>query len=528
MRRQERVKTIVKLLVLSVAAVMAGGVQARPTAGSDGKGPAPVDFVSAAPQGFGDRQNSVAWSMAWWRGKLYVGTARSGHCVQRATTFFYYPGLKGVLPLDPDIECEENPYDLPLQAEIWRWTPETNVWDRVFQSPNDVPIPDPDNPGQSLPGKVVARDIGFRGMIGFTEPDGTEALYVAGVSSRSFNPWAPPPRILRSTDGETFMPLPQDPGTFLGDIQAAGFRSLAAYKGRLYVTASAGLLGHGVLLESGDPVGGNDTFRQVTPPDMTLYEINAFNGYLYLGGGNRTQPYTIWKTDATGWPYTFRPVVTEAAYHPGQSRAVVSMREFQGRLYIGTDAPAEVLRINPDDTWDLVVGASRDTPAGRKEPLSGMDVGFNWQWNLHIWRMGVHKEVLYIGTYDASTNLRATPGLGQVLAPMMGFDLFASRDGVTFSPITRTGFGDKFSVGVRTFASTPYGLFVGDANGFYGLHIWREVARGGSDPGMPGGTDGYRTYIPFVMADDNVVSAMGQERIDAVDRGEWSRQLVVQ
>ena len=34
-----------------------------------------------APEGFGDRQNSWAWSMAWYNGKLLVGTARSEQCI---------------------------------------------------------------------------------------------------------------------------------------------------------------------------------------------------------------------------------------------------------------------------------------------------------------------------------------------------------------------------------------------------------------------------------------------------------------
>ena len=39
-------------------------------------------FRQAAPQGFGDRQNSWAWSMYWWKGKLYVGTNRAWHCAE--------------------------------------------------------------------------------------------------------------------------------------------------------------------------------------------------------------------------------------------------------------------------------------------------------------------------------------------------------------------------------------------------------------------------------------------------------------
>ena len=43
-------------------------------------------FVQVNEQGFGDRQNSFAWAMQWWKGKLYVGTGRSYFCVTIAST----------------------------------------------------------------------------------------------------------------------------------------------------------------------------------------------------------------------------------------------------------------------------------------------------------------------------------------------------------------------------------------------------------------------------------------------------------
>src|ERR671938_897318 len=42
-----------------------------------------------ADHGFGDERNSYAWSMAWFKGRLYVGTARSEFCVEAATVDFY-------------------------------------------------------------------------------------------------------------------------------------------------------------------------------------------------------------------------------------------------------------------------------------------------------------------------------------------------------------------------------------------------------------------------------------------------------
>jgi len=235
--------------------------------------------------------------MIWWKGKLYVGTSRAHMCVEYwalADTFgwpFQYP------PSDPDMECTESAQDLPLQAEIWRYTPETDTWDRVFQSPNNVQIPD-------HPDKYTSRDAGFRGVSAFTDPDDTEAVYMFGVTSEVLNPGMPPPRILRSTDGEHWDPVPQDPGTLLGDLGRgqANLRDSAVYRDRLYLI-NGGLRGGGSVLEAENPAGGNDNFRWVTDPeDLRVYALATFNDSLYMGAqatlDDPNSGYRVLKTDA--------------------------------------------------------------------------------------------------------------------------------------------------------------------------------------------------------------------------------------
>src|SRR5262245_26764578 len=122
--------------------------------------PGRLQFQQVAPQGFGDRDNSWAWSMLWWRGKLYVGTNRAWHCAEIAGMHSAFPLFVKYPPRNADADCTADPCDLPLQAEIWRWTPETDRWERVYRSPKEIPIP-------GRPGKYVARDVGFRDMAVF-------------------------------------------------------------------------------------------------------------------------------------------------------------------------------------------------------------------------------------------------------------------------------------------------------------------------------------------------------------------------
>jgi hypothetical protein len=436
-------------------------------------------------QGFGDRQNSYAWAMEWWNGYLYVGTSRAFRCVEIAAINTYFPGITPYPPNDPDIECTPEWEDLPLQAEIWRYSPSMNTWEMVYRSPNDIPIP-----GQ--PGKFVARDIAFRDMIVFTDPDGTEALYVSGVSARDLYRNIPPPRLLRTTDGENFAAVPQDPGTNWGDITNESLRTLAEYNDQLYVV-SGSLYGAGALYAAANPAGGNDNFRQVNDPDppgttppLRIFEMLAFDGELYIGTRDATNGYSVLKTDGEGSPYhTFTEVVPPGAYRTGENKAegVISMYAFKGHLYVGTDKVkgnqavpennigAELIRIHADDSWDLVMGASRNTPMGSKTPLSGIGDGFGWPYNIHVWRMMEHRGNLYIGTADAATAYRQTAA-GPSLEPKMGFDMWVTPDGTNFTKISDNGFGDKFDFGIRNWASTPYGLFFGTANYYYGTQVY--------------------------------------------------------
>ncbi|MEA3337600.1 MAG: hypothetical protein U9R25_17020 [Chloroflexota bacterium] len=477
---------------------------------SSGASPARrLSFAKMGSQGFGDRYNTWAWSMIWWRGCLFVGTNRAILCAERAATANGLPMLSKFPfakypPDDPDAGCPPDSTDLPLRAEIWRWTPEIDQWDRVYQAPEDVPIP-------GHPGKFVGRDIGYRGMTSFVEPDGTEALYVSGVTAQLMYANLVPPRLLRTTDGNTFEAIPQPEGYVQGEVAPGEFRGMSTFRnilsfdGRMFIVAG-GIHGDGVLLEGDNPAAGTECFRQVSPVGHSVFETVVFNGHIYAGTRDPINGYAVLKMDAAGSPpYKWTTVVSNGAFLPIYSLSVISMFVFRNRLYVGTDRPGEIIRINPDDSWELVVGSPRETPDGWKYPISGLDFGFcNWL-NGHIWRMEEYQGKLYIGTMKLSTHLRTLPDAEPVLKPNYGFDLYETTDGRQFAPLTTSGFGDKFSFGIRSFASGPAGLFVGTANSWYGLQVWRAQDSGRNGTEMVGeGSDGLEMPAPYGLELDSV------------------------
>jgi hypothetical protein len=448
-------------------------------------------FDRIASGGHGDPHNNWMWSLEWFKGKLYVGTGREIQCLslltsdtQVGTNVYPFAVLAGECPEGGELARS-------LAAEIWSYCPRTREWRRVFKSPEDLPL-------STDEGFIhTARDVGFRGMTVFREADGTEALYVGGVTSGSvyegLSDYAggfPPPRLLRSVDGVHFEAVPQDPGTFLGEIgnplpgstrALRSFRALTPYKGKLFATIGD-FRGLGVVVASSDPAVGNDAWELVSPitEDFPVWNLAVYNGFLYATTGDKDYSDTgfgVYKTDATGPPpYRWSPVITNGAYQPNPHLRApngLSFAQLHGQLYVGTNRPTELYRINPDDTWDLIVGEPRDTPFGRVRPLSGMGIGFGSWFNGHFWRMAGHQGSLYLTTWDASTGLRYFRTLDTIFGFQFGFDFFRSQDGVHWEAITRGGMWDSGNIGGRSILSTEAGLFLGTARNRDGAQVFQ-------------------------------------------------------
>lgn len=453
-------------------------------------------FSRIAANGFGDPQNSYAHSIAEFGGDIYVGTSR--HILALLKLF---PPADAP-SMDPwPVKVPQSVEQLDLRAQIWRWRPHARKWEPVHTSP--------EIDGRN--GRPVPRDLGYRGMAVFRgRSDAAPALYVSCLSSVSRGTGA---RILRSLDGITFNPV-GEPG--LGNAKVSTFRSLVAFDDRLFVAPA----GEGTtwnvtraptILRSADPAGGEWTQACVAgfgdPTNGGIFELEVFDGHLYAGTFNHVLGHQIWKTPATGSePCRWTKVLERGAYRGSLNEMAMSMCAFNGALYVGSGlqnggydrtyrigpAAGELIRIHPDDTWDLVVGAARETPQGRRVPISGLGPGFDNFFNGYIWRMAVHDGWLYVGTFDWSVFLpfaqrrRMLPwlqrhvdehGADAIVREQGGFDLWRSHDGEVWSPVTLNGLGNAYNYGVRTLLSSRHGLFVGTANPF-GPEVPARLARG--------------------------------------------------
>jgi hypothetical protein len=532
---------------IALVSVCAAIAAVRPAEARADVGPGVADLL--AQRGFGDPGNSYAWSMAWFRGRLYVGTARQVACVEKATIDRYFPRLARYKTNPyPGVRCPRDRYDMNLRAEVWQYTPRTGRWRRVYRSPADIPNP-------RAPGKFVARDIAFRGMAVYRDAHGRKRLYIGGVTADQFIPELSgkhPPRILSTRDGRHFRATPARNvlvRTPHGVDRPIGFRAMTVWRGRLFVTATPGLTGDGAVFEVRRPWSRRARFKQVTPSNLAVFEMEPFNRSLYLGTGSHDDGYGVWRMTAkplharaaachrsggrrrhrgcrrlVPLRYRVKPIVTGGAGRGYVITSVVSMHVFRHRLYVGASGwynPSEIplsemIRIDRRGRWQVVVGATRNVNGIPKGPISGLSDGFYNIFAAHFWRMADYKGALYAGTNDWSwlvqmgfphLNPSYLAGVVQsVLAGEYGFDLWASCDGRDWFPVTRDAFGgNMYDFGARNFVSTKGGLFVGSANHAQGTKVWRDRV-GACSSLVRGAGNGLRAASAGVTAPQGVLT----------------------
>ncbi|MBN1556521.1 MAG: methyltransferase domain-containing protein [Lentisphaerae bacterium] len=442
------------------------------------------EFRPLARHGFGDPCNAYPHTAAWFRDRLYVGTTR---CVllliqMRTENMSRWKSF----PVRPAVKNAHAEYD--TRGQIWRYTPATGAWDKLLESPR---MPEQD-------GVAWPMYHGTRGMIVYRAPaEEAPSLYLTTWSPKG----GPGVMLLRSQDGERFENVP------LAGIEQerySSIRALEQFKGQLF--CSPGSL-KGVSQNMADVVRIYATPDPLREPWRVVAEDNfgdghneaaadmaVFNGHLYVGTRN-PRGFEIWKTDAAGAPpYRWQRVVAGGAGRGPLNETVASLCVFNGALYAGTSisnggydrdhgigpGACEIVRVYPDDSYDVVMGDMRTTPRGFQAPLSGYGPGFDNPCNAYLWRLCAHDGWLYAGTFCASSFLPFLPSdrggemkqkmieseLPRIMEASGGFDLWRSRDGVFWTPVTRTGFGNEYNYGVRSLISTPLGLVVGAANPF--------------------------------------------------------------
>ncbi|WP_093966566.1 NAD-dependent epimerase/dehydratase family protein [Actibacterium lipolyticum] len=488
-----------------------GKVEAELGQGADvsdksGTGLTAGNFRQLAKNGIGDPANAYVHGMEWYDGKLYCGMTRNS-----------FKLLKLFPPIDPPaldpwpVDVPPKVQDLDMQGQIWRWTPETDEWELAYRSPLI----------DGKHGEPAPRDLGYRGMEVFQGKSDSKPMLYASTMSTVLRGCAA--HVLRSEDGLNFEPA-CEPG--IGNDNISTFRELVGFDGYLYAPpAGEGIQFNsnrtGVLMRSNDPKPGNwEVAGDLGFGDSKnngIFMMTVANNQLYAGTFNNYEGYQVWTTPPCGdGPLQWRKVIDKGAHRGPLSEIAMGMVEFNGALYVGSSiqnggydrtnlvgpAAGEVIRIWPDDSWDLLVGMPRETPDGMKYPLSGIGPGFDNIFSGYTWRMCVHDGWLYVTTFDWSVFLqyahRPSPtakklvdavSFEQMAEVGSGFEMWRTKDGVNWMPVTINGMNNPYNYGGRTMVSTPKGLAVGTANVFGGKSPARFASRWEYIENPDGGTE---------------------------------------
>ena len=172
----------------------------------------------------------------------------------------------------------------------------------------------------------------------------------------------------------------------LGHSGVSSFRFLIPFNGRVF-TSLVGSTNYVVnetsfpiVFESDDPASG--VWRKASLPgfgeggNSVIFNMATFNDHLYAGTFNYEKGFQLWKTRAVGKPpYAWHKVLDLGAGRGNLNQGVLTMCAFDGALYVGTciqdggydrahdvgPAAGEIIRVYPDDSWDL---------RGRRPPAS--------------------------------------------------------------------------------------------------------------------------------------------------------------
>jgi len=496
------------------------------------------DFTKILEGGFGDPMNNYAWSMAYFRGDLYVGTARN---VPALVAQFVGIPPTGIPVTRPRGSLGDAEWAEDMTPQIWRY--HCGTWEMVYE-PELVVI------GEN----VFPQTMGYRVMTTFTDKHGVEAIY-AGVGIMSFaEPGQAPVLILRSDDGENWLPVNTT------SIAGTDIRAMVVHEGKLYVSGMGG-----VIYSTDDPQtlpGGSDTWTPVCDPffgdptNTEIPELASFNGKLYAGTYNAENGFQVWRSTKTHPTSQADWVkIVDGGFGDTWSQGAITMEPFKGYLYVGSaiwlgyfpPIPGEgkgpkgfdLIRIDGNDNAELVVGSyfPRDPPPGwptSRVPLSGWPAGFGNIANSYCWQLEEYNGYLYLGSFDWSVFLQYIPPerfaslfdedninaiieelqeievpeeyepyiqelltilneedqtqlIEKLIACLVkyfgGGDLWKSPDGIHWYPVSLNGFDNPHNYGFRTVTSTPVGLFVGTANPFDGCEVW--LAPGEVSPPCP-------------------------------------------
>lgn len=397
-------------------------------------------FTPAPPAGLGSPSERRVSALTWFEGALYLASSAR----------------------KPE-----------GQARVLRRLP-SGDWGVIFESPSQ-PLGD---------GTSMFQDYGIAMMAVLQAPGDDAPCLYAGTTSILGG------QILRSEDGESFEPVgPRG----LGDNSRLSVAGLTLFDGRLFAitrgttteTAHEERWSPAPLIHVAQPAKKKGAEPEWTPAclpgfgDLNNLEITSLTeleGRLYATTLNPTRGFELWRTEAKGdAPYAWERMLDRGAERFTLNMEVTAAVAWNGALWLGTGLPgdgydaaldvgpgaAELIRVAPDGTWEIVVGEMRFTPLGLKVPQTAKAAGFHNDFNVAISTLSVHDGRLYAGTRNWEPDHIAGQRVEEGEEPpalTSGAELWATADGQSWTRVEDSIVADPAAAGVTHVAPSEAGL----------------------------------------------------------------------
>lgn len=433
------------------------------------------------------RQNNYAWSIGELDDYIYVGTGRNIPLLVIQSI---------ALGINPPALLEPTPQE--NLAEIWRYKKDGSLpWNRVYKAAQGSGI------------------TGFRFMISDRPAGGSPCLFVAAFGIQV--------KILKSTNGTNWFVMPYD--TLIGTSS----RTMVVIKNKLYVATvdDVNLNQVPLLYSSKDPEfypweqeidTTNPLFDQAKNPQGAITNMAIFNNKLYVATST-DEGVAVWRTNGEVPELNEWTLVVDKGFGDSANKYVLSVGVFKGQLYVsGTKQlplawaipfGCDLIRIDKNDNWQLVVGGPALIPSvpskgTRGRSISGLWSGFNNPFNVYAWQIQEYKGQLLITTFDDSSNMEVIldtllgnrtaienligviptgiiigvyEAVVRILARVnypIGFDMYVSDNGKNFKRIVKRGLKNPNNYGGRIlFVDSENELYLGTANPFQGCEVWK-------------------------------------------------------
>ncbi|MEG1255344.1 hypothetical protein [Clostridium sp.] len=432
------------------------------------------------------RQNNYAWSMAELDDYIYVGTGRN-------IPLLVLQSIEG--SINPPSLLEPTPQD--NLAEIWRYKKDgSRPWKRVYKA------------------EIGSGITGFRFMISHRPAGGAPCIFAATFGTQV--------KILKSTNGCNWFEMPY------ATLEGTSSRTMVVVKGKLYVSTVDDINSSDtpLLYSSKDPEyypwkdvidASNPSFDPDKNPKGAITNMAVFNNKLYVATSS-SDGAQVWRSEGEEPRLNEWILVVDKGFGDSANKYVLSIGVFKNYLYVSGTKPlplawaiplgCDIIRINKNDNWELVVGGKPLIPSipskgSRGESISGLGSGFNNPFNVYAWQIQEYKGELLISTFDDSSNMevildtilgnriaiesligvdatkliiKSYEGVVRILARVrypIGFDLYVSQNGKTFEPVLKKGLDNPNNYGGRIlFVDCENKLYLGTANPFQGCEVW--------------------------------------------------------